>query len=89
MKRIRNIVVHFIFLAGVCFRFANAQVYPADFAQVLVANGISNPTVMEFAPDGRIFVAQQGGSLRVINRQFTTGSAALLQMVTLCFRTVK
>lgn len=66
MKRIRIITVHFIFLASVLFRFANAQVYPADFAQVLVANGISNPTVMEFAPDGRIFVAQQGGSLRVI-----------------------
>jgi glucose/arabinose dehydrogenase len=49
-----------------CFRFANAQVYPTDFAQVPVAIGISNPTVMEFAPDGRIFVAQQGGSLRVI-----------------------
>ncbi len=43
-----------------------AQVYPADFAQVLVANGIANPTSMAFAPDGRIFVAQQAGRLRVI-----------------------
>jgi glucose/arabinose dehydrogenase len=43
-----------------------AQTYPADFAQVLVANGISNPTAMAFAPDGRIFVAQQSGALRVI-----------------------
>ncbi len=43
-----------------------AQIYPADFAQVLVANGIANPTVMAFAPDGRIFVAEQGGRLRVI-----------------------
>ena len=32
----------------------------------MVANGISNPTVMAFAPDGRIFVAQQNGQLRVI-----------------------
>ena len=45
---------------------AFAQVYPSDFAQVLVSNGISNPTVMAFAPDGRIFVAQQNGNLRVI-----------------------
>ncbi len=56
--------------AGILFFFASrttwSQVYPADFAQTLVANGISNPTVMAFAPDGRIFVAQQGGSLRVI-----------------------
>lgn len=43
-----------------------AQSYPADFAQVLVANGISSPTVMAFAPDNRIFVAQQAGILRVI-----------------------
>lgn len=43
-----------------------AQTFPTDFAQVLVAGGITNPTTMAFAPDGRIFVAQQGGSLRVI-----------------------
>src|SRR5207247_421716 len=27
---------------------------------------LSRPTAMEFAPDGRLFVAQQGGQLRVI-----------------------
>lgn len=43
-----------------------AQTYPTGFSQVLVANGISNPTVMAFAPDGRIFVAQQNGQLRII-----------------------
>ena len=45
---------------------AASQTLPANFSQVLVANGISNPTVMAFAPDGRIFVAQQTGQLRVI-----------------------
>lgn len=43
-----------------------AQTFPANFSQVAVANGISNPTVMAFAPDGRIFVAQQNGNLIVI-----------------------
>ena len=43
-----------------------AQTYPADFGQVVVANGITDPTTMAFAPDGRIFVAQQAGKLRVI-----------------------
>jgi glucose/arabinose dehydrogenase len=28
--------------------YSNAQTYPTGFQQVLVANGISNPTVMEF-----------------------------------------
>jgi glucose/arabinose dehydrogenase len=45
---------------------ADAQTLPAGFSQVLVANNISNPTVMAFAPDGRIFVAQQTGQLRII-----------------------
>jgi glucose/arabinose dehydrogenase len=43
-----------------------AQTLPEGFSQVLVANGISNPTLMSFAPDGRLFVAQQSGALRVI-----------------------
>ncbi|HEX6226657.1 MAG TPA: PQQ-dependent sugar dehydrogenase [Chryseolinea sp.] len=42
------------------------QVFPADFARVLVTNGLLNPTAMAFAPDGRIFVAEQAGKLRVI-----------------------
>jgi len=46
--------------------FVAAQTFPAGFSRVLVVNGISNPTAMAFAPDGRIFVAQQGGKLRVI-----------------------
>jgi hypothetical protein len=43
-----------------------AQTYPAGFSQVQVANGLNNPTAMVFAPDGRVFVTQQGGALRVI-----------------------
>jgi len=42
------------------------QTYPPDFAQVLVSGGITNPTTMAFAPDGRIFVAQQAGALRIV-----------------------
>jgi glucose/arabinose dehydrogenase len=45
---------------------AVCQVFPTGFSRVQVASGISNPTVMAFAPDGRIFVAQQNGALRVI-----------------------
>lgn len=43
-----------------------AQTYPTGFAQVLVKNGIASPTAIAFAPDGRIFVAEQTGKLRVI-----------------------
>jgi glucose/arabinose dehydrogenase len=39
---------------------------PTHFTESLIATGLSNPTAMEFAPDGRLFVCEQGGSLRVI-----------------------
>jgi len=42
-----------------------AATLPAGFSETQIS-GISSPTAMEIAPDGRIFVCQQGGSLRVI-----------------------
>jgi glucose/arabinose dehydrogenase len=45
---------------------SGAATLPTGFTETLVANGLSNPTAFAFAPDGRIFVAQQGGQLRVI-----------------------
>lgn len=64
--RFRRIWFCFIVLSVWSTEQNLAQVYPSDFGQVLVANGIANPTAMAFAPDGRIFVAEQGGKLRVI-----------------------
>jgi glucose/arabinose dehydrogenase len=39
---------------------------PAGFAQSLVTGGLTGPTAMVVAPDGRVFVAEQRGQLRVI-----------------------
>ena len=39
---------------------------PAGFADTLLAGNLDTPTAMEFAPDGRIFVSEKGGTLRVI-----------------------
>lgn len=39
---------------------------PAGFNEVLVASDIESPTAMAFAPDGRLFVCQQNGQLRVV-----------------------
>lgn len=44
----------------------NAATLPTGFTETQVATSLSNPTAMEFAPDGRLFVCQQGGQLRVI-----------------------
>lgn len=45
---------------------SGAAVLQAGFTQALVATGFQSPTTMEFAPDGRIFVAEQAGKLRVV-----------------------
>lgn len=55
----------------------NAQTFPANFSQVSVATGISNPTVLAFAPDGRIFVAQQNGALIVIKNGVKLSTPAI------------
>jgi glucose/arabinose dehydrogenase len=45
---------------------ANAATLPAGFTESAFASGLTNPTAMTFAPDGRLFVCQQGGQLRVV-----------------------
>jgi glucose/arabinose dehydrogenase len=48
---------------------ANSQIaaatLPPGFSETQIG-GLSNPTAMEIAPDGRVFVCLQGGELRVI-----------------------
>lgn len=41
-------------------------VLPSGFQNQVIATGFTNPTAMVIAPDGRIFVAQQGGQVRVV-----------------------
>lgn len=39
---------------------------PAGFAESVFATGLTRPTQMAVAPDGRVFVAEQAGTLRVV-----------------------
>ncbi len=58
---------NFIFLFALLLSLPTvAQTLLPGFSRVQVGGAISSPTVMAFAPDGRIFVAQQTGALRVI-----------------------
>ena len=43
-----------------------AATLPPNFARSQVVGGLAEPTAMEFAPDGRLFVAEQRGTLRVV-----------------------
>lgn len=62
----------------------HAATLPAGFTETRVASGIASPTSMAVAPDGRIFVTQQSGALRVIrdgvllNQPFVTLSTNTL-----------
>ncbi|MEA2205794.1 MAG: hypothetical protein QOE77_2570 [Blastocatellia bacterium] len=55
-----------VLLSGLAFAPAMAASLAPNFTETLVTNGLTNPTAMALAPDGRIFVCQQGGQLRVI-----------------------
>jgi hypothetical protein len=39
--------------------------YPAGFSEIRVATGLSSPTNMEFAPDGRLFINERGGRVKI------------------------
>lgn len=43
-----------------------AATLPTGFSETTIASGISAPTAMAMAPDGRIFICDQTGALRVV-----------------------
>ena len=44
---------------------AGASTLPGGFRDSVVLSGLTNPTVLQFAPDGRIFVGQKNGVIKV------------------------
>ncbi|HLA77302.1 MAG TPA: PQQ-dependent sugar dehydrogenase [Vicinamibacteria bacterium] len=63
MLRARCAATLVAFAFGTSLTAANL---PPGFVETQIATGISSPTAMDFAPDGRLFVCQQTGRLRVI-----------------------
>ena len=53
-------------LAVSWFSTAGAATLPAGFSETRVATGLASPTAMAIAPDGRVFVAEKGGALRIV-----------------------
>lgn len=45
---------------------AQAATLPAGFTETRVVSGIASPTSMAIAPDGRIFITEQTGRLRIV-----------------------
>src|SRR5215831_19928020 len=53
-------------LAGLS-RAADASVLPSGFRDTVALSGMTNPTVAQFAPDGRIFIGQKNGVIKVFS----------------------
>lgn len=65
---IKSIFILTSFLSIILFspQSAKAITLPLDFEESLYVNLGFAPTAMEFAPDGRLFVARQAGTLHVV-----------------------
>jgi glucose/arabinose dehydrogenase len=46
---------------------AQAATLPAGFQESVVFSGLQNPTAVRFAPDGRVFVAEKRGVIKVFD----------------------
>jgi glucose/arabinose dehydrogenase/PKD repeat protein len=46
---------------------ARAATLPSGFQESVVFSGLTNPTVVRFAPDGRVFVAEKRGVIKVFD----------------------
>src|SRR5262249_20871791 len=53
---------------------------PPGFTETNVVSGLSNPTNMEFAPDGRLFVLEQGGAVKLVHVDGTMFTALTLNV---------
>lgn len=71
--RLFGILVGLLLMASA----VRAATLPSGFSETRVTGGLSRPTAMAFAPDGRIFVAEQDGDLRVIKNGTLLGQPFL------------
>src|SRR5688572_12979586 len=63
MKRLLNIAIGSIALW--LFSTQAASALPASFHETVAFGGLSQPTSMAFAADGRLFILEQCGSVRL------------------------
>jgi glucose/arabinose dehydrogenase len=61
-----HVTLLLITLSIIGFNPSDGQTLPSGFTALQVVTGISKPVGMAFAPDGRIFVLEQNGAVRVI-----------------------
>ena len=55
---------------------AEAAALPQGFTDETVWSGLTNPVNMEFAPDGKVFVGEKGGEIKVFDSASDTTPSA-------------
>src|SRR5438105_9266685 len=67
-RRFYDTCALFIIFLALLSAEAGAQTLPDGFllSKLLPDNSLASPTAMAFAPDGRLFVCEKGGTLRII-----------------------
>lgn len=66
VKRRTRLYSHALALLSLLVCAAHAASLPEGFVERRVAEGLTGATAMAFAPDGRLFICQQDGRLRVV-----------------------
>ena len=64
MRRLTIGLMSLAFAARLC-----ATSVDPDFSEEVYAKSFGAPTAMAFAPDGRLFICEQAGSLRVVQNR--------------------
>src|SRR5919201_323995 len=71
VRRLRRLVITAVMMLGATLVTqaepspAGASTLPTGFRDSVALSGLSNPTALQFAPDGRIFVGQKNGVIKV------------------------
>ena len=63
------------------FAAASATV-PAGFTETVAFSGLTNPTAIRFSPDGRVFVAEKSGLIKVFSSLSATTSTVVADLRT-------
>src|SRR5262249_24823813 len=69
-------------VAGAVQHPASASSLPAGFSDTTVLSGLTNPVVMQFAADGRIFVGQKNGVIKVFQSLTDTSPVTFADLST-------
>ncbi len=80
MKKSSTFLIQLILFWGLVLQELyplKSQTFPAGFSQTNVATGLNSPTALAIAPDGRIFICEQKGALRIVKNGTLLPSPAI------------